>query len=227
VAGEAERDARQDVQWSPRVPKWKLRRLYERAARGIWDEDLAADVGTMLYLRCRDMLAIQRAQDTRQVTCPRCDRAGRATFIARRGGRDALMRCPVCGWAMTWRAYRRTFHRRQLNPGGAVGYFRDYVAAFEAARSPRDRFLAVDRLIHEFHYSLRSDPTRPTRPAAVNLIVGDLKEVAAFLDQLGGRDLPEPLARTRAAWRQKFASTYWPQYLAKADEPKGDSRCAP
>ena len=31
---------RQEVRWAPRVPKWKVRRLYERVGQGIWDEEL-------------------------------------------------------------------------------------------------------------------------------------------------------------------------------------------
>lgn len=53
---------RQDVHWSPRVPKWKLRRFYERACQGIWDDELIEDVGLTLYLRCRDILNIHRAK---------------------------------------------------------------------------------------------------------------------------------------------------------------------
>ena len=123
------------------------------------------------------------------------------------------MRCTVCCWQMAWRAYHRTFQRRQLNPGGAVEPFRAFVNAYERAGSPKEKMLAIDRLIHEFHYSLRGPPDRPTRPAGVNLIVGDLEDVAHFLDKLNGLNLPAPLRETTNDWRQKFQSTYWPNFL--------------
>lgn len=54
---------RQDVRWAPRVPKWKVRRLYDQACRGIWDEELTDDVGMTLYLRCADILKIHSKAD--------------------------------------------------------------------------------------------------------------------------------------------------------------------
>jgi uncharacterized CHY-type Zn-finger protein len=215
-------DYRKDVQWSPRVPKRKLRQLYERACQGLWDEDLIDEVGMMLYLRCRDILNIHRAQTERQVTCARCDRQGRLTLIDCRQNRGQPMICPVCDWQMTWRDYHRTFQRRQLNPGGAVTYFQDYVTRYESARIPKDKMLLIDRVIHEFHYSLRSDPIRPTRPAGVNLIVGQLEDVVNFLDELSGLNLPVPLQETHAEWHTKYGSTYWPDFL-KSRRPTFDT----
>jgi DNA-directed RNA polymerase subunit RPC12/RpoP len=211
---------RQDVKWSPRVPKWKLRRLYLRVAEGIWDDELIDDVGMTLYLRCRDILVIHRARRERRVTCPRCGRAGRTTLIPRTGGPDDAIRCPACGWEMTWRRYHRTFQRKQLNPGGAVGAFEAYLRRFESAREPKDRMLAIDRVIHEFHYSLRTDPDRATRAAGVNLIVGDLTDVVAFLDELGNLPLPEHLRQRHAEWQRTHASTYWPGLLERRDPPE-------
>ena len=44
--------------------------------------------------------------------------------------------------------------------------------------------LAIDRLIHEFHYSLRQPRDLPTRPVGVNLIQGRLRDVITFLNTL-------------------------------------------
>ena len=204
---------RRDVRWSPRVAKAKVRRLYESVAAGFWDAELIDDVGMTLYMRCRDILKIHRVQKERLVTCPRCERAGTETLIAR-GGREDEMTCPACGWSMTWHAYHRTFQRRQLNPGGAVEFFRGFVERWERARDPRTRMLAIDRLIHEFHYSCRQQPDRPTRSVAVNFISGKLTDVVAFLDDLSGLDLPEDIRRTEQAWRQKHEAT-WPGRLGE------------
>lgn len=199
---------RQAAHWSPRVPKWKLRRLYEQTCQGLWDEPLIDDVGMTLYLRCREILIIHLAQTERKITCPRC-----TTVFVRNGDRETPMTCPQCAWTMTWRAYHRTFQRRQLNPGGAVEYFRAFVTGYEQARDPKTKMLAIDRLIHEFHYSNRQKPDQPTRPAGVNLIVGDLAEVVAFLDELSGLNLPSPMRETEQDWRRKYQSTCWPSLL--------------
>jgi len=217
-------EGRKEIHWSPRVPKWKLRRLYERVAQGIWDEELIDDVGMTLYMRCRDILSIQRVQLERKVTCPRCEKLGKTALIARKGGRDELLSCSDCGWSIRWREYQRSFKRRQLNPGGAAGYFRAYIDAFANARNPTEKMLAIDRVIHEFHYSARNEPERPTRPAGVNLIVGDLEDVVVFLDALSGLNPPEPLRETHEAWRMKYDSTYWPEVLSNEQERKTDKR---
>lgn len=209
---------RDDIIWSPRVPKHQLRRLYQQVAQGIWDVDLIDEVGTTLFCRCRDILRIHRAKTEHLITCARCDRRGVETLIPSGGGRDVPFTCPVCGWSMTWRNYSRTFKRRQLNPGGAVEFFEAYVKAYPRARGPREKVLAIDRLIHTFHYSLRDDPDRPTRPAGVNLISGKLADVVAFLDELSGLDLPPTMVQTGAAWREAYAGTYWPEYLQDQQE---------
>ena len=206
-------ESRVDVRWSPRVPKWKLRRLYERVAQGIWDDELIDDVGMTLFMRCRDILRIHRASSEKLVTCPRCDHTGVETLIPRKGNRDTPIECPVCGWSMTWYAYHRTWKRRQLNPGGAVGYFQAFVDSYPRARTPRNKVMAIDLVIHSFHFSLRDEPDRPTRPAGVNLIVGKLEDVVRFLDELSGLSLPSEMQQTNRVWRERYASTYWSSLL--------------
>lgn len=216
---------RQAMHWSPRVPKRKLRRLYELACQGIWDDALIDDVGMTLYERCRDILTIRRARDERLVACPRCDhkRPGEAPLIPRPRGIEEPIVCPACGWAMTWREYHRTFQRRQLHSGGAVEGFERFVRDYARAREPRDKMLAIDRVIHEFHFSLRAEPDRPTRAAGVNLIVGKLLDVIRFLDELSGLDLPDALRSTHEEWRDRQAATYWPGALSMRPHGEPDA----
>jgi hypothetical protein len=56
-------DGRSEIRWSPRVPQWKIQRLYESDAQGLLDEELLDDVGITLWLRCRDILTIHEAKD--------------------------------------------------------------------------------------------------------------------------------------------------------------------
>jgi hypothetical protein len=195
---------RDAIEWGPRVPRHKLRRLYELDAQGIVDEALVDDVGTTLWVRCRDILTVHAAQQGR-VTCPCCRKQGRESVIPRqrgRGGdpRDEVLTCPVCGWAITWGEYYLSYKRRQLNAGGAVEVFARYVEVYPKLRAAREKLLAIDRLVHEFHFSLRDQPDLPTRPVAVNLIEGRLTDVEVFLDELTyGPELPaEVWARYRA-----------------------------
>jgi hypothetical protein len=215
-------DGSEVIRWSPRLPKHKLRRLYEQDALGITDEDLLEEVGWHLYMRCRDILTIWRALHEQQVLCPRCDARQVATYVRRcTGDRDEVLRCADCGWELTWEAYHKTFQHRQLNPGGAVPAFQGFLHDWEGARSPQRKMLAIDRVVHAFHYSLRYDPDRPCRAAAVNLISGKLTDVVQFLDSLayGPGTAPE-LRRVHAQWRASLRSISW---LHMADEDGGDA----
>lgn len=211
-------EGQSEIKWSRRVPQRKLRRLYETEARGVYDDEQLDDVGMLLYMRCRDILTIHRAKTRREVRCPRCDRAGHERLIVRKGGLDEVLVCDECGWSATWRDYRRSFTRRQLNPGGAVLAFERFIRDFERARQGREKMLAIDRVIHAFHYSLRTEPARPTRAAGVNLIEGKLRDVVLFLDRLAGISGDDEINRMHRTWREEFSNTYAGGQLAD-DQP--------
>ncbi len=204
---------RADVRWAPRVPKWKVRRLYQLEAQGIYDDELLNDVGWTLYLRCRDILIIHDALNG-TVRCPRCAQARQTTLILRQThAREEVLLCPTCGWRLTWYEYHQTFKREQLNPGGAVEAFSAFVHDFDAAHTSQARMLAIDRVIHAFHYSLRAQPDLPTRPAGVNLIEGKLTDVVQFLDELSGIENSPVIQQTGAEWRANFTASWWPGFL--------------
>jgi len=215
-------DGRSEIEWSRRVPKWQIRRLYESDAQGMLDEELLDDVGITLLLRCRDILAIHEAKRGR-IECPRCAGRGERTVIKRgvRQGdvRDEVITCSECGWQITWGEYTLSFKRKQLNSGGAVEAFQRYVRDYSAARTPQEKLLAVDRLIHEFHYSLRDQPDRPCRPVGVNLIEGKLPDVVQFLDELAyGKETPEDLRVRLADWRGEMRRTFWPDLVGPDED---------
>jgi len=215
---------RQDIRWSHRLPKHKLRRLYEQDALGIRDEELLEEVGWCLYMRCRDILAIERALKERQVRCPRCDAGQVASYIPRvTKAVDEILRCPECGWELTWGEFWQSFRHRQLHPGGAVPAFARFVGEWERARSEKAKMLAIDRVVHAFHYSLQDQPERPCRAAAVNLIAGRLTDVVAFLDSLayGPGSAPE-LRRVHARWQAGIRASSWMRLPSDRD---GEGDC--
>ena len=158
--------------WAARVPKSKIRRLYETDAKGIYDEDLIDEVGYGLLARCESFIAANRAR-AGELPCPECARPVR---------RQEVLSCP-CGWELPWADYFKTIQHKQLSGAGPVlEQFQDFVNAFPSARTPRKKVLLIDRLIHAFHWYCKTNG--PTRPVAVNLIEGRLGEVVAFLDRL-------------------------------------------
>ena len=156
-------------------------------------------MGITLYLRCQAILDIERAQ-TEAGALPQCQREQREAGAASGPSGHQTQRCTAAVAGAYAGRLPALYRRRQLNPGGAVDYFQAFIEGYPHCRSARDRMLAIDRLIHSFHYSLRQDPTLPTRPAAVNLIEGRLGDIVPFLDELTyGSDSPY-LAETRRAW---------------------------
>jgi len=184
------------IHWGPRLRKNDVRRLYESYMAGFGYDDLLDDVGTALYIRCGDILYLRDAREGgwRCLPCechpaatgpgPRMEPAGAwdPEYPARK---EPLFVCPKCGWRRSWEAMRSTFRRKQLHSGGAADAFAEFMDSWRGAAGQADaKMRAVDKVLHSFHYSLRSQPDLPTRAAGVNLIEGKLADVLAFLDGL-------------------------------------------
>ena len=183
--------------WAGRVPQQKIKQLYETDAKGIYDEELIDDVGWGLYARCQSLLEAEAARGGR-AKCHQC-----GGLIQHSGQRDELLGCPECGWQITWGAYFRSIQHRQLSGPDLVSLLTDYVARFPRATAPREKMLLIDRLVHGFHWSVK---TGPRRPAAVNLIGGRLSEVIQFLDSLTYDDRSTPGTKERhVAWRKDMS----------------------
>jgi hypothetical protein len=188
-----------DLRWEPRVRGDRIRRLYETDARGILDEELLDEVAYALFSRCESILTVTEAVRGR-VRCPRCAAiCARLRAESRRPRQDRL-RCPDCAWETVWGDYQRSYQNKRLFGGGAVDAFRSYVDRFPLVRTPQEKMLLIDRLIHAIHNELFD---RPQRPAAVNLIDGDVRTVTALLEGLAYGDASTPgTAETKAAWER-------------------------
>jgi hypothetical protein len=186
------------IQWAPRVRQEKIRQLYELDAKGIYDEDLINDVGHSLYARCESFLDATVACEGK-TRCPQC-----RTVVTHSKNRTDMLHCPECGWRTTWGAYFKTIQHKQLSGAEEVReLFRQYIRDFASAKTPRDKVLLIDRLIHGFHWYMK---VTPTRAVAVNLIEGKLGEVIEFLNDLtyGPRSTPGT-QETQAEWRRTCA----------------------
>ncbi len=199
---------RSEIEWAPRVSLRQIRELYQREACGNLDDEFLVEVGFALYARCQSILEFSAAVDG-QVRCKRCYRAGAENWIERqtRKGNEVL-RCPVCGWQIRWRVYLAESEKvdGQLHQGNAGEAFRRYVARYPLCASREDKMLAIDRLIHEFHWNLAagSQETSPWKPAGVNLLRGTTTEVVQMLNELTyGEHTPDGLLESYARWREQ------------------------
>jgi hypothetical protein len=170
------------IRWAPRVPQALIRRLYQTEGAGRLDEDLLEQVGIALFARCESIVKATEAHRGR-VGCPSC-----ATSVVDEGrerfrDKEKLLTCPACGWSTTWGVVLKSLQGKELVGGAAEPFFRTYVERYPRARSPREKVLLIDSLLHEFHSSIRFGDVRP---AAVNVIEGKMRSVMALLDELAG-----------------------------------------
>ena len=200
---------RADIEWAPKVSLSKIRLLYIQEARGLCDNELIDEVGTGLYQRCASIL--EYTQATRgQVQCKRCAHLGTITLIERMTHNSTeLVKCPVCGWQVRWRVYLKEAEKSggNLHVGHAGAAFERYVQSYPRCQSEREKILAIDLLIHEFHWILLeenqdSQASVPHRPAGVNLLQGSTSQILELLNTLtyGEKTAPELLAN-REWWR--------------------------
>jgi hypothetical protein len=172
----------------------KIRRLYETDARGIRDEQLLDEVAFAFYARCESILTVTEVYREGRLNCPGCGEKMRADWHV-----DPI-RCPACAWEVTWAAFRGSCAGQRLNGGGAVAVFRDYVERFPGARSPQEKMLLIDRLVHAIHNELAM---QPQRPVAVNLIEGNVRTITQLLEGLAYGDGGTPgVGEGRADWER-------------------------
>jgi hypothetical protein len=181
------------IRWAPKVRQDKIWNLYQSDARGVLDEDLLVDVGYAILARCESSLMIRDGK----VACPRCG----TVFLVREPdhwGSPEPVPCPTerCGWQVTGQEYHQSIRHRELIIGQAGPAFEEYVQRFPWAKTLQERMLAIDRLIHAFHWDLKAQ--LPNRPAANNLIEGSLEQVIDLLDQLSYGDD----AQAKDQWHQ-------------------------
>ncbi len=207
------------VHWSGRIPRYKIRRLYELDALGILDDELVDDVAYGFYARCQSILQATRAY-AGVISCPRCQ-----TEIQHQWRRQEYVTCPTCGWSVLLADYAKTFLNKNLHGGSAMEAWTGYAERFPAAHSPQEKMLLIDWLLHQIH--------RSTRSVAVQLIGGSPREVMALLDDLAYGDMSTPgLSANQRAWREQMLSgAYSGQMPAResdqTDLPQSDMKPKP
>ena len=179
------------VSWPSRVRRELIGRLYASDAMGVHDERLIDEVGYALLVRCIAITHVTDAFAHGRVHCPLC--AGVFDHA------HEELACPHCTWRTTWKAYHKTFRGKKLY--GPVEIFKPFIEAFSRAKTPGDKMVAIDQMLHTFHHQL----TRyPTAPAAKNVLEGNIQDIVDFLNTLsyGENSTPQILAM-----RETYART--------------------
>ncbi len=132
-------------------------------------------------------------------------------------GRGAGLRVRV--GETTWGAYLKTYQGKQLHGGGAYPMFRSFIDRWPEARTPRDKLLAIDALIHACHGQFRGGMGRP---AACNLIEGAALDLVRFLNELAyGSESTQGVADTRQQWNTDLAASPWLRRGVEANDDSG------
>ena len=162
------------IKWSPKIHPQKLVSLYQRFMDNQVDEAEVDDVGLWLFLRVRDILLIA----DHKLLCPQCGQEFTVTQDM------AICPNPSCTFSITEEQYHLSWRHKELFCGNALPCFQQYYERYPMARGINEKMIAIDTLIHGFHYDLKVN--LPNRAAANNLIEGSLKQVVDILDRLSG-----------------------------------------
>jgi len=181
--------------WAGRVQREKIALLYKKDGQGIVDEDLIEDVGIAFLARIAGIMKVGEALSGR-AHCPYCE-----AVIHHQLDHHEILRCETCNWELSWGEYHKSFRGKQLAASGIKQFCSAFVEDYSRARSPQEKMILIDTLIHRYHWELEGGLSRS---GAINLIGGKPAELVDFLNTLtyGEKSNPEILA-TREAWIQK------------------------
>ena len=185
--------------WAGRVPRHKIADLYKKDALGICDEDLVDEVGIGLLVRIREIFRAREA-NSGLARCPHCRRGIEHDFDP-----AFLIRCESCNWELAWSEYQKSFQGKHLIASGMTAFMKEYLEKYQVAKSPRQRMILIDTLIHRYHWELEGGLTGP---GARDLIGGKPQDVIDFLNELsyGTKSNPDILA-TRQEWLDKVRAS--------------------
>ncbi len=170
--------------WSGKVSRRDIQRLYASEAQGLLDEDLLEKVMYTIHARVCDMFEVREAQQSGRVKCRRCGAPVPQPFWMGGGNKKRVLQCEQCGWQTTCGAFFESYTGKDMLPGSRTDLFQDFLDRFPAARTPPEKMLLLDWLIHAFH--VQSGVA--SRLVAMNVIQGSRDQLIEMLSMLAGSD---------------------------------------
>ena len=203
---------REDMYWAPRVNLNEIKKFYMNCTGELCDEELLDNTGIALYLRCESILEYTWAHEGK-VKCKRCYRMGKETFIDRITKLPKeIIRCSQCGWQIQWRVYVSETEKKQtgqLMAGRARHAFEEYYKKYPGCKQANEKVIAIDQLIHSFHWTLKNELDKPTglRTACANLLEGNATQINDLLNNLTyGDETRMEILETREWWSSQKAA---------------------
>ena len=170
------------ITWAQRVSCDKIKNLYESDANHMLNYDLLQDVGYAFIARAESILAANRLFESHILTCPSCEKDIKEN-------RDNHAYICECGWSVSEKDLKATYQRKQLIGHALIEYANKFISDWnKALNAPAKQMMAVDYLIHRFHWEMTENPTRPV---AVNYIAGSMNTVTQLVFDLAYGDTDE------------------------------------
>jgi len=177
--------------WCKKVPRNHLLRLYQSDANNLLDEELLEDVGLAFYARCMQAKEAYAAMNSGNIICHHCRAVLHAGAVSPGGsvfyGPNTPTQC-ACGYAYTYREYRRSCNAANMPAGQATPIFEQFMQQWPACKHAKAKMMLIDWLIHQFHVSLMSG--NEGRSVCRNLIEGTTAQIQMLIEQLAYGDSP-------------------------------------
>ena len=186
--------------WAERVSRRDIQRLYASDAQGMRDEDLLDRVHYAIHARVRDMFEVRQAQQSGRVTCRDCGAPIPQPYRMGARNKNNVLKCEQCGWQVTCGEYYDSYTGRSMLPGSAVDLFESYLERFPKAKTPSEKLLLVDWLIHRFH--VMQGVAR--MPVGQNVIQGTTDQVRELIESLAGSLSSTPGLSSLEEWRAVY-----------------------
>ena len=166
--------------WAERVSRREIQRLYESDARGMLDVELLDEVHYAIYARVCDMMEVREAQQFGRVKCRHCREPVPQPYRMGSRNKSNVLECAKCGWRATCGEFYQSYTGKSMLPGSALDLFESYLERFPKARTPREKLLLIDWLIHRFH--VMQGIAR--MPVGQNVIRGTTGQVCELIETL-------------------------------------------
>jgi hypothetical protein len=187
------------IKWALRVSPEKIRRLYISDAKGIIDNDLLQEVGISFYARAESIIAINKIHTQEVVKCPICRNDVHKS--------DNKYLCE-CGWVIGSKELHQTYKGQQATGLSIIEFAKKFIRDWNgAANNPNKQMMAIDFLIHRFHWEMMQ---KPTRPVAVNYIDGTMTKITDLILELAySDDITKKENRKEWLENKKLADEIW------------------
>jgi RNase P subunit RPR2 len=166
--------------WAKRVSRRDIQRLYESDAKGLLDKELLNEVHYAIYVRVCDMFEVREAQQFGRVTCRQCRAPIPQPYRMGTRNKNKILKCEKCGWQVTCGEFYNSYTGKSMLPGSVTELFDSYLARFSKAKTPAEKLLLIDWLIHQFHVMQGV----PGKPVGQNVIQGTADQVRELIETL-------------------------------------------